>query len=205
MLKRCLLMMLPLLLLTLSVEVKAQGYYQFLGDPTPVPDSTSQRNGIRYNTQGFDTPHTHQVKKMIKKGAPDSAVQAVLDFPGNTTAFSNWIDDAYEQTQKEFTDCGGSLASRARQVSAGAVYVIVEPTAFYVPELGYAVAGAYYPDTNQIRVLNIYYIWSGPNKGWLRESKDLLKWEMENYFAVQVGVQAEPRTPNWPCDAPTTR
>jgi hypothetical protein len=202
MIKGCLLATAAFIFLAICGDAKAQGYYQFLGAATVVPDQTSLRNGVRYNTQGFDAPQTHSVKKMIQKGAPDSAVEAVKNFPGNTAAFSTWVDDAFDQTKKEFTDCGGQLANKALQVSAHAVYVIIEPSAFFIPELGYAVAGAYFPDSNQIRVLNVYYTWSGANKGWLRQSKDLLKWEMENYFAVQTGIQAEPRTANWPCDAP---
>jgi len=200
--KRGMLFVLPFVAFLFASNAHAQGYYRFLGDPQQVPDQTSKRNGITYNTQGFDKPTEHRTQKMVKKNAPQSAIDAVDNFPGDPDAFSNWVDDAFEQTRKEFTACGGTLAQRGSQVPAKGVSITIEPTGFYVPQLGYAVAGAYFPSNHEIHVLNIYYIWSGPDNGWLRQSSDLLKWEMENYFGTEVGIQAEPRTPNWPCDAP---
>ena len=203
MIKHSLLILVPVFtIFLLTADASAQGYYKFLGDSQSVPDRYSQRNGIRYNTQGFDNPTQHNVDKMIKKGADPASVQTVLNYPGSSDAVDGWVDSAFEQTKQEFEACGGSLAARGSRVSANGVYVVIEPTAFFVPELGYAVAGAYFPATHEIHSLSIYYTWSGQNKGWLRQAKDILKWEMENYFAVETGIQAEPRTPNWPCDAP---
>jgi hypothetical protein len=136
---------------------------------------------------------------MERKGASPSAVQEVLSFPGSPDAFSQWIDDAFDQTMQEFTQCGGELAGSARLVSPQGVYVVIEPTGFFVAAVGYDVAGVYYPDRREIHVLNIYYIWHGPDAGWLRHARDLIKWEMENYFATEVRITAEPRTANWPC------
>jgi hypothetical protein len=183
-------------------QARAQGYYQFLGNARQVPDEKSTTYGITYNTQGFDSPEVHNTTKMVKKGAPSYDVEAVQNFPGATNAFSQWIDDGFEQTRQEFVDCGGSLSVKGSNVSPKGVSITIEPTGFFVPELGYPVASVYYPATHQIRALNIYYTWSGANRGWLRNSKDLLKWELENYFATEAGIQPEPRTPKWPCDAP---
>lgn len=201
-LKRAILLGLPLISILMVPNAYGQGYYRFLGDPVTVPDQTSPRFGIRYNTQGFDNPTVHRTDKMIKKGAAQCDVDAVENFPGTANAFPQWIDDAYLQTRQEFNACGGALAANLSTVSPKPLYITIEPTGFYVPELGYAVAGAYFPSTHEIKVLNIYYTWSGANNGWLRQSSDLLKWEMENYFATELNIQAEPRTEHWPCDAP---
>jgi hypothetical protein len=53
--------------------------------------------------------------------------------------------------------------------------------------------------------MNIYYIWSGPNAGWLRHARDLIKWEIGNFFAAEVRVRPEPRPDGWPCNAPLNR
>ena len=200
--KRAIILFVPLIALALCIQANAQGYYEFLGAPRAVPDQVTQKYSIRHNTQGFDNPIDHNIKKMEKKGASTFAIQEVLVFPGTPDAFSTWIDDAFDQTMAEFTACGGDLAQKASRVSPQNVYVVIEPSAFFVPEAGYACAGVYYPDRHEIHVLNIYYTWGGQYNGWLRNAKDLLKWEMENYFAMEVGIQPEPRTPHWPADAP---
>ncbi|HXU38116.1 MAG TPA: hypothetical protein VN937_17285 [Blastocatellia bacterium] len=46
-------------------------------------------------------------------------------------------------------------------------------------------------------------IWSSANAGWLRHARDLIKWEMGNFFAAKLGVQAEPRADGWPGTAPS--
>ncbi|HEY6332314.1 MAG TPA: hypothetical protein VI756_23520 [Blastocatellia bacterium] len=200
--KRAALLAFPLIGFFFISNAQAQGYYRFLGNPRTVPNQTSERNGIVFNTQGFDNPTVHETAKMIKKGASGADVDTVENFPGSSNAFSEWVDDAFDQTRASFEACGGSLASLGSKVSPKAITVTIEPSGFYVPELGYAVAGAYFPSTHEIHVLNIYYTWSGANNGWLRQASDLLVWEMGNYFATETGIQAEPRTPHWPCDAP---
>ena len=74
-------------------------------------------------------------------------------------------------------------------------------TAIYEPYYGIDVAGVYYPGSREIKVLNIYYIWSGKYNGWLRHSRDLIEWEMGSFFSTEVAVQAEPRPNGWPCTA----
>ena len=195
-------LLLPLLLLAVTAQASGQGYYEFLGPARPASDKFTPRYHIRYNAQGFDSPAEHRTKKMVKKGASESAIQEVENFPRAADEIARWIDDAYENTRAEFLLCGGDLASRAMAVSPSGVYVIIEPTAFYVGELGIDAAGVYYPSRREIHVLNIYYTWSGPYRGWLRHARDLLRWEMENYFGTECRIQAEPRTSKWPCDAP---
>jgi len=180
--------------------VRAQGYTMFLGQSRTVADKVSPRYGISYNDGGFQHPRTRNTKGLIKREVPQAVIDAVNEFPG--TNIGNWIDQGFAQTVAEFDGCGGTLASRANQVSPTLVHVVVEPTIFYVPQLGVNAASAYYPDQKLIRSLNIYYIWSGSDAGWLRLAPDLLKWEMENFVANEAGVQMEPRTQHWPCDAP---
>lgn len=103
--------------------------------------------------------------------------------------------------QAQFQGCG-SLANRAARVSPASLSIMIMPSAFFEPYYRVDVAGVYYPSTHEIKVLNIYYIWSGPNAGWLRQARDLIKWEMGNFFATELGVQAEPRPDGWPCTAP---
>lgn len=185
-------------------SAKAQGYYEFLGSPRPVEDKFSPRHGIRYNTQGYDQPDVNWAKrerKVAKKGVPAYAINEMMQFPGGPDAIGEWIDQAFDEVQTQFEGCG-SLASRAGRVSPASLSVMIMPSAFFEPYYKVDVAGVYYPSTHEIKVLNIYYIWSGPNAGWLRHARDLIKWEMGNFFAIELGVQAEPRPDGWPCTAP---
>lgn len=196
------------LLICLSGSASAQGYHQFLGSPRTVPDQFSPRFGIRYNTQGYDEPQvnwTKKIKKWQKKGVPDWAIDQIISYPGSDDAIGKWIDDSFAKTRAEFARCGGSLADRANRVSPNGLSVLIMPTAFYEPYWKINVAGVYYPSMRQIRVLNIYYMWRGPNKGWLRHARDLIQWEVENFFAVETKVQPEPRPAGWPCTAPSTK
>lgn len=191
-----------LVFLAAPALVRAQGYTKFLGEPRTVPDKVTPQYHIPYNDQGFQNPKVHNTKGLVKRDVDESVIDAVNDFPG--ADIGTWIDQAYAATIAEFDACGGTLAANAKQVSPtnAKLYVVIEPTIFYVPQLETNAASAYYPDQKLIRSLNIYYIWSGQDAGWLRTAPDLLKWEMGNFVANEVGVQMEPRTPNWPCDAP---
>ena len=198
---------LPLFLM-LPGSANAQGTFEFLGDPRPVPDQFSPRFGIRYNTWGFDQPEVNWSKKttkLRKRGVPDAIIDQIVEFPGSPDAFGKWIDDAFESVREQFSACGGDLANRANAVSPGNLFITIMPSVWYEPYWGTYTAGAYYPDTNDIRVVNIYYTWGGPQAGWLRHARSLILWEMGNYFAVQSKVQPEPRPAGWPCTAPRSR
>jgi len=202
--RRNILLVLAFLLAGVSTA-EAQGTHQFLGPPREVPDQFTAKHGIRYNTQGYDEPQAKWKKKIRawrENEVPESVIEELLAFPGAPGAIGRWIDDAFDQTLAQFTACGGPLADRARQVSATDLSVRIMPSAFFEPYYKILVAGAYYPTPKEIKVLNIYYTWEGPNKGWLRHARDLLVFEMGNYFAVASGIQPEPRTAAWPCDAP---
>jgi hypothetical protein len=195
---------LPLFLM-LSGSARAQGTFEFLGDPRSVPDQFSPRYGIRYNTEGFDQPEVNWPKKIAKlqrRGVPDALINEIVAYPGSADAFGTWIDDAFESVRNQFTACGGGLADRASSVSANRIYIRIMPTIWYDAYWGTYAAGAYYPDTDEIRVVNIYYTWAGPQEGWLRHARDLIQWEIGNYFAVQCKIQPEPRPSGWPCTAP---
>jgi hypothetical protein len=191
-------------MMILGGSVKAQGYYEFLGSPRAVADKFSPRYGIRYNTQGFDAPDVNWNKraaKLARKGVPEYAINEMKTFPGSPDAIGDWIDESFTEVQTQFMKCG-SLASRASRVSPSPLYITIMPSAFFETYHKVDVAGVYYPSNNQIKVLNVYYIWSGPSAGWLRHARDLIKWEIGNYFATQVRVRAEPRPTGWPCNAP---
>ena len=192
------------LLMLYADSARAQGYYQFLGPPREVSDRFSPRHGIRYNTQGYDEPDVNWAKresKLERKGVPAYGVTEMMQFPGGPDAIGEWIDQAFDEMQTQFLKCG-SLAGRVGSVSPGSLYVVIMPSAFFESYSKVDVAGVYYPSTHEIKVLNIYYIWKGPNAGWLRHARDLIKWEMGNYFATELGVQPEPRPDGWPCNAP---
>ena len=201
-----LLLALPLLFCVSSV--RAQGYYEFLGEPRAVPDSYSPKYHIRYNTQGYDDPQLNwnkRWKKLQKKGVPDDAITEMMNFPGSSDAIGQWVDEAFEYARDQFSQCGGAMADRAKRVKPNGLSVLVMPSAFYEPYYKIDVAGVYYPSNRQIRVLNIYYTWSGANAGWLRHARDLLKWEMGNFFGTEMKVQPEPRAAGWPCNAPSVK
>jgi hypothetical protein len=184
-------------------SAKAQGYYQFLGPPREVADQFSPRHGIRYNTQGYDAPDVNWAKregKLTKKGVPSYALNEMMQFPGASGAIGDWIDQAFDEVQAQFMKCG-ALSTRATRVSPNSLYVVIMPSAFFEPFYKVDVAGVYYPSTHEIKVLNIYYTWSGANTGWLRHARDLIKWEIGNFFATELGVQAEPRPDGWPCNS----
>jgi hypothetical protein len=196
----------PLALICLFLfagSASAQGYFEFLGSPRAVPDKFSPRYGIRYNTQGYDEPEVNwnkKLKKMAKKNVPEYAINEMLQYPGAPNSIGEWIDKAFGEVQSDFTKCG-SLAGRASRVTPGSLYIIIMPSAFLEPYYKVDVAGVYYPSTHQIKVLNIYYMWSGSNAGWLRHARDLIKWEIGNFFATEIGVIPEPRPTGWPCTA----
>ena len=205
MLNRVAWLLLVLVLFACAGQAKAQSDHEFLGPARVRADKFTARNEIRYNTQGFDHPKAKWNKKIAKwksKGVPDSIIEQILAFPGSPDAIDQWIDDAFEQTQSRFADCGGAIADRAKAITGGELYVTIMPSAFFEPFYKVYVAGAFYPDKLEIKVLNIYYTWSGENKGWLRHARELLVYEMENYFAFKSGIQPEPRGEGWPCSAP---
>jgi len=204
MLRRIVFLVIASLVLFASTAL-AQGTHQFLGPPRDVPDRFTPKFGIRYNTQGYDAPQAKWKKKVRvweENAIPQGIIDQLLCFPGSPDAIGQWIDDAFDQTLAQFSACGGNLANLASRVSASELKITIMPSAFMDPFYQVLVAGAYYPTPKEIKVLNIYYIWEGPNTGWLRHARDLLSYEMQNYFAVVSGIQAEPRTPAWPCDAP---
>lgn len=191
-------------LLVCASSAEAQGTHEFLGPPREVPDQFTAKYGIRYNTQGYDEPQAKWRKKMRiwrDNNVPESTIEEMLAFPGSPGAIGQWIDDAVDKTLAQFTACGGMLAARANLVPASDVSVIIMPSSFFEPYYKVFVAGAYYPTPKVIKVLNIYYTWEGQNSGWLRHARDLIFYEMQNYFAVSCAILPEPRTAAWPCDA----
>jgi len=182
----------------------AQGTHEFLGSPRAVPDQFTPKHGIRYNTQGYDAPEVNwnkKFKKWANKDIPQSAIDEIMAFPGSPDAIGQWIDDAFDKTAALFSGCDEQMTKRVQKISGSELYITIMPSAFFIPAYDVLAAGAYYPGSHEIKVLNIYYTWSGENKGWMRHARDLLLYEMGNYFAMTLGLQPEPRTEGWPCNA----
>jgi RHS repeat-associated protein len=188
-------------------------YTQFLGSrSTDVAFKRSPKYGLWYNDGGSDFAVAAKEKR-VRKGTKkirnaggseeqiEGAIQSLIAWDG--TMIPNWVDDAFDAALANFTRCGGDLAGRAQGVSPNGVTVFIEDTVFDVYVSGQnrgTAAGIYIPDVREIHVVNFYY---SSAEGYARLASDLLRFEMENYFAIEVGIRAEPRTPNWPCDAPS--
>src|SRR5215471_11946329 len=127
MLRRVVFLLLTSLVIFASTAL-AQGTHQFLGPPRQVPDQFTPKYGIRYNTQGYDEPQAKWKKKIRtweENSIPQSIIDRLLAYPGSPDAIGQWIDDAFEQTQAQFTACGGNLSALGGRVSASDVRVTI--------------------------------------------------------------------------------
>jgi hypothetical protein len=180
-------------------SASAQGYYRFLGPKHSDQIKYSPKYGIPYRDNGFDNPLKRKWKKALKRGAPQWVIDEVKLFPGSPDAIGKWIDEAFDEARASFMKCGGRLASFAARVVPASLTggVSIEPTIWYEPALGKILAGGYYPATHSIRVVNIYYGTTGD----YRHARLLLIWEMKNHFGTLAGIESEPTTSDWPCNA----
>ena len=198
MIKRILLLA-SLVLFVCPASVFAQSYVEFLGPAYGDEIKHSPKYGIAYRDNGFDNPLNRAKKQAKKRGAPASVLDEIRTFPGTPDAIGKWIDDAFDQARASFTKCGGRLADFASKVRPESLAggVSIEATIWYEPALKAILAGGYYPDTQSIRVVNIYYGTTGD----YRHARPLLVWEMKNHFGTLAGIQSEPVTADWPCRA----
>ena len=193
-------MLLILVFLTyLANSAAAQSTTEFLGPSYELKIKYSPKYQIPYRDNGFSEPLERKVKKAKKRGAPLFVLDEIRSFPGTPDAIGRWIDEAFDEAVATFSKCGGPLADFASRISPTSLAggVTIEPTIWYEPALNAYLAGGYYPDTNSIRVVNIYY----GSTGLYRHARSLLKWEMKNHFAFMVGIQSEPTDSDWPCTA----
>ena len=200
MFKRVLLPLMGLLvLLSCGASVSAQSYVEFLGPRYNDQVKYSPKYGIPYRDNGFDEPLNRAKKQARKRGAPGWVIDEIRIFPGSPDAIGKWIDEAFDQARDSFMSCGGGLADFASRVTPASLSggVSIEPTIWYEPALNSILAGAYYPDTRSIRVVNIYY----GSTGDYRHARLLLGWEMKNHFGTLAGIQSEPFATDWPCRA----
>ena len=200
MIKRALLLMLVLPgLMVSAATVRAQDLIKFLGPQHSDEIKFSPKYRIAYLDNGFSDPLKRQSKKAKKRGAPQSVLDEINEFPGSPDAIGKWIDEAFDEAAASFNKCGGALARFASGVSPASLSggVTIEPTIWFEPALNSYLAGGYYPTTHSIRVVNIYYGTTGD----YRHAKSLLVWEMKNHFATLAGIESEAFSPNWPCDA----
>ena len=193
------LLMGQLVLFVCAASVSAQSYFEFLGPGYSDQVKYSPKYGIPYRDNGFDDPLARAKKQARKRGAPGWVLDEIKIFPGEPDAIGKWIDEAFDQARDSFTNCGGRLADFASRVTPASLSggVSIEPTIWYEPALKAILAGAYYPDTQSIRVVNIYYGTTGD----YRHARPLLVWEMKNHFGTLAGIQSEPLAPDWPCSA----
>jgi len=188
-----------LVLVVCAASVSAQSYFEFLGPRYSDQVKYSPKYGIPYRDNGFDEPLNRAKKKARKRGAPEWVLDEIRNFPGSPDAIGNWIDEAFDQARDSFVKCGGRLADFASSVTPASLSggVTIESTIWYEPALNGILAGAYYPDTQSIRVVNIYY----GSTGDYRHARQLLVWEMKNHFGTLAGIQSEPYASDWPCRA----
>lgn len=180
--------------------------FPYLGKGIAVPDRRTPRFKICFNTQGFDLPinWTKREKKLLRKGVDPAVIERLKSWDGSLIA--DWIDQAWEKNLDLFTACRGKLGDRARALPSSSIRrVTIMPSVFPAANSssGYA-AGACYPDSREMKVVNIY-----PQRdGWLRQAKDLLIWEIGNFFSLECGIRPEDpngpggRPAGWPCRAP---
>jgi hypothetical protein len=182
----------------LTSPIMAQ--HRFLGAGVTVEDKRTPL-GILYNDRGYDNPPSPSISKLHKwqaKGVPPEIIEQLVNYHFDPL----WIDEGWNIAKRQFINCGGALAAKARTVDPRRVKVILEPTGFTYPRVPVPVAALYDPNRKEIHSVPIFYHWGGPHKGWLRHAKDLLVWEWSNYVALEVGVQPEPKPQGWPCNAP---
>lgn len=196
--KAILLLVVPALL-ALADTSGAQNLVEFLGPKYNKAIKLSPKYRIPYGDNGLNRPLEHRSKKAKKRGAPTSVLDAIRDFPGSPDAIGDWIDEAFDEAVASFSKCGGALARLARVVSPASLLggVTIESTIWFEPALDSFLAGGYYPSTRSIRVVGIYYGTTGD----YRHAKSLLVWEMKNHLGTLAGIESEPFSPDWPCDA----
>lgn len=177
--------------------------FNYLGEGSIVPDQRTPVYQIVYNDGGFSEPinWNKRVKKLAIKGVAPSVILKLHEAWGDEPApIGEWIDKAWEETRNLFTACPGSVRDKAEKVQPSRLSrVVIMPSVFPVPNStsGFT-AGAFYPDSRIIKVVNIY----PQSDGWIRHAKDLLTWECGNFFSLECGIK--PEDPNGPAGRPVS-
>ena len=191
----------PILLFALPVTSMAQVRYLGPGDYTQT--YVTPRHGIPWQGD-FSRVGQKRLNKSLallnNLAAPESAKSDLVSYP--VANVSEWIDAGYEAALQKFVDCGGSLADKARAVSAGGYFVQVRPTIWQTQasSTGWA-AGETLSDQGLIAVVCFYFSEGLHQEQWL---PNLIAWEEMNHLAAETGVRGEPgSTRNWPCDSVT--
>jgi hypothetical protein len=199
MLRKAPILFIAIMLLGSANAASAQSICKFLGPKQDAEIKYSPKYRIPYNDHGYSEPANRKWKKAANRGAPDFVIEEIKIFPGTPDAIGQWIDEAWDEAVASFKKCGGPLASFASRMSPSSLKggVSIEPTIWYEPVLKSYLAGGYYPDTQSIKVVNIYYGTTGD----YRHARLLLRWEMKNHFAFLAGIKSEAYAPDWPCNA----
>jgi len=192
--------LLPLCLI-LASPVIGRAQFQYFGPGTYGSIKTTPKWGIPYDDGNFQAANSRTISKGVRRlnvlEAPPRAVRYYLRYPQIDIAAA--IDKAYDAALAVFTDCGGTLADKARALNPGMYQLIVEPTLWQTTAspTGWA-AGETIPSTKVIRVVNYYFSESLHQLQWL---PDLVLWEEMNHIAIETGVNGESgSSPKWPCD-----
>lgn len=187
--------------LILASPFMARAQFRYFGPGSYGSVKTTPKWGIPYDDGNFQAARPKAITKGMRRlnllNAPQREIDYYLSYPQTDIAAS--IDGAYDRALATFTDCGGSLADRARAVDPARYFVLVEPTIWQTPSspTGWA-AGETIPSTRLIRVVNYYFSESMHQLQWF---PDLIVWEQLNHIAIETGVNGEHgSSPRWPCD-----
>jgi hypothetical protein len=191
-----------LVIVCLPILTSAQSLYTYLGNGMTVPDSVSPELQIQFNSRGFEYVTAKRLSKseqhLIALGAPHSQIKKLMNFPNQN--YGEWVESSYRAALSQFTKCGGPIADAASAFSPNTVFVSFEPVPFADPTLplanGELLAGEYVSATHEIRAVAFY---KSQADGDLAYLPVIMAWEWGNAIADHIGIVAEPRGTNWPC------
>ena len=189
----------PILLLA-SPEI-ARGQWRYLGSGDYSQTLSSPKYGIPWQGDFSGvTPHrlSRSEERLTSLSAPSQAGEDLAAYPGADVG--QWIDDGWDRALKVFTDCGGSVADKARSVEPAGYFVQVQATIWQTAasSTGWAV-GETVPSGRLIKVTCFYFSEGLRQEQWL---PTIIGWEQQNHIAIEIGVAGEPgSSPHWPCDA----
>jgi hypothetical protein len=192
------------LLFALTLPVLSEAQVRYLGPGEYSETYLTPRYQIPWQGDftGVAQRRLHKsLTRLDSLAAPDNAKSDLVSYPAANV--SEWIDSGYEAALQKFTDCGGTLADKARAVDPGGYFVQVRPTIWQTgaSNTGWA-AGETLPAQRLIGVVCYYFSEALHEEQWL---PGLIAWEEMNHLAAETGVRGEPgSSKNWPCDSFST-
>jgi hypothetical protein len=190
------------------------GLTHFVGEGDPEYHETYSGITVwgRYHfNQKKTIKRRRALESLLEEQAPTAAITALAIFDRLTSdeqAMMVW--EGTELAVSQFRSCGDYLGNRAAAVTMPPI--VLEPGPFRVPyPNGQFVdaVGVTFPNgsgfnANTIHIVNLYINLdpTAPTFSWVRDAKALSQWEGGNWIAIALSLLAEPRSANWPCDAP---